>query len=98
YSQLLGSCGTIRDQYVVNSLYISVMNFSKNSWLNSNGEQSLQLGTPAPVSANLTWQDIETLDLGTDLRFFKNKFGIVFDWYQRKTKNFIIPCLALTST
>jgi len=98
YAKLRGSWGTIGDQSVANSLYISTMNYSKNSWLNSNGEQSLQLGTPAPVSANLTWQDIETLDLGTDLRFFKNKFGIVFDWYQRKTKNMIIPGLALPAT
>src|SRR5690606_28609684 len=36
YAKLRGSWGTIGDQSVANSLYISTMNYSKNSWLNSN--------------------------------------------------------------
>ncbi|GAB3413033.1 SusC/RagA family TonB-linked outer membrane protein [Niabella aquatica] len=98
YAKFRGSWGSIGDQSVPNSLYVSTMNFTKNSWLTSNGDQLLQLGTPAPVSAGITWQDIETLNLGTDLRFFNSKLGVVFDWYQRETKNMIIPGRALPET
>lgn len=98
YAKFRGSWGSIGDQSVPNGLYISSMNFSKNSWLTSTGEQSLQLSTPSPVSAGITWQDIETLNLGADLRFFNSKFGVVFDWFQRETNNMIIPGRALPAT
>lgn len=39
----------------------------------------------------ITWQDIATLDLGFDARFFHGDFGVTFDWYQRDTRNMIVP-------
>lgn len=85
-----GSWGTIGDQSVSNSLYIPTMKGSLNSWLISNA-QLYQFGTPAAVSASVTWQDITTLDLGLDARFFNNELGFTFDWYQRDTENMIVP-------
>lgn len=98
YAKFRGSWGSIGDQSVSNSLYLSTMGIDKNSWLNSAGNQFFQLGTPNPISAGITWQDIVTLNLGTDLRFFKNKFGLVFDWYERQTLNMIIAGNALPAT
>jgi TonB-linked SusC/RagA family outer membrane protein len=98
YTKLRGSWGSIGDQSVLNSLYIPTMEISKNNWLNSGGDQFFQIGTPNAVSEGITWQDIVTLDLGADLRFFRNKFGVVFDYYERQTKNMIIPGDALPAT
>lgn len=98
YAKLRGSWGSIGDQSVPNSLYWAVMSFAKNTWLTSAGDPSIQLGTPPPISTGIGWQDIETLNLGTDLRFFNNKFGIVFDWYQRQTNNMIISGQTLPAT
>lgn len=98
FVKLRGSWGSIGDQSVPNSLYIPTMGIGKNSWLNSNGDQFFQLGTPGAVSSGITWQDIQTLDFGADIRLFKNKFGIVFDWYSRETKNMIIAGQGLPST
>lgn len=98
FAKLRGSWGSIGDQSVSNSLYLSTMGIAKNSWLNSAGNQFFQLGTPNPISAGITWQDIVTLDLGMDLRFFKNKFGLVFDWFERQTLNMIIAGNALPAT
>lgn len=98
HMKLRGSWGSIGDQSVANSLYIPTMSIAKNNWLASGGDQFFQIGTPNAVSAGITWQDIVTLDLGADLRFFKNKFGIVFDYYERQTKNMIIPGDALPAT
>ncbi|MBO9593252.1 MAG: TonB-dependent receptor [Niabella sp.] len=98
FAKLRGSWGSIGDQSVDNGLYMSLMDISQNSWLTSVGQQVFQIGTPGPVSAGIGWQDIQTLDFGADLRFFKNKFGIVFDWYSRETKNMIIGGQALPAT
>lgn len=55
-------------------------------------------GTPSLVDSDISWQQIETLDFGIDLRFFNNKFGVTFDWFQRDTKNMIIPGESLPVT
>ena len=54
--------------------------------------------TPSLVDSDITWQMIETLDFGTDLRFWDNRIGLTFDWYRRDTKNMIIPGETLPST
>src|SRR5690625_7620155 len=53
---------------------------------------------PNPISAGISWQDIESLNLGTDLRFFDNRVGLEFDWFERKTNNMIIPGESLPAT
>ncbi|WP_447641006.1 MULTISPECIES: SusC/RagA family TonB-linked outer membrane protein [Chitinophagaceae] len=98
FAKLRGSWGSIGDQSVANSLYIPTMGTSQNTWLTSTGNQVFQLGTPAPVSANIGWQNIQTLDLGADVRLFKNKVGITFDWYSRQTKDMIIAGRDLPDT
>ncbi|HCC86144.1 MAG TPA: SusC/RagA family protein [Porphyromonadaceae bacterium] len=98
FAKIRASWGLIGDQSVPNSLYLATMNISKNAWLSSNGEQFFQLGTPNPISAGISWQDIESLNLGLDLRLFKNKLGLVMEWFRRDTKNMIIPGEALPAT
>lgn len=98
YAKFRGSWGSIGDQSVSNSLYLSTMGVGKNSWLNSSGDQFFQLGTPNAISEGITWQDIATLNLGVDLRFLYNKLGVEFDWFERKTNNMIIAGDALPAT
>lgn len=90
FAKLRGSWGSIGDQSMPNDLYIPTMSIGKNSWLSSNGDQYFQLGTPKAISANISWQDIEHLNVGADLRFFNNKLGVTAEWFQRKTKNMLI--------
>ncbi len=98
YAKFRGSWGSIGDQSVSNSLYMPVMDIGKNSWLNGAGNQFFYLGAPDPYSESLTWQEIVTLNLGADLRFFNNKFGITFDIFERQTKNMIIRGEELPAT
>ncbi|MRR21548.1 TonB-dependent receptor [bacterium] len=88
--KLRGSWGIIGDQSVPGSLYIPTMTGSQNNWLVS-GAKLYQFSTPGAVSASITWQDITTLDLGFDARFINSDLGFTFDWYQRDTKNMIVP-------
>jgi TonB-linked SusC/RagA family outer membrane protein len=84
------SWGTIGDQTVPNSLYVPTMGGSLSSWIIS-GARIYQFGTPGAVSTSVTWQDITTLNPGLDASFFNNELGLTFDWFQRDTKNMIVP-------
>lgn len=98
FAKLRASWGSIGDQSVANDLYVPTMALGDNSWLRSDGKQFYQLGTPTPVAFDITWQDIESLNIGLDLRLFKDKLGFVFEWFQRDTKNMIIPGETLPAT
>lgn len=98
FAKIRGSWGTIGDQSVSNSLYLANMDVTKNSWLSSTGDQFFQLGTPNPISDGISWQDIESTNIGADLRFLKNKLGLTMEWFQRDTKNMIIAGDALPNT
>ncbi len=98
FAKLRASWGTIGDQSVPNSLYLATMDIAKNSWLSSNGEQYFYMGTPNPISAGISWQNIESLNIGADLRFFRNKLGLTLEWFQRDTKDMIIPGESLPAT
>lgn len=91
------SWGKIGDQSVPNSLYVPTMSGLLNTWVVSNA-RIYQFGTPGAVSTSVTWQDITTLDLGLDARFFDNEFGIAFDWFRRDTENMIVPLEGIPAT
>jgi TonB-linked SusC/RagA family outer membrane protein len=98
FAKLRGSWGSIGDQSVSNALYVPTMgSVVQNSWLDGSGTQFYQIGTPGAVSTEITWQDIEQWNLGVDLNFF-NKFGVVFEWYERTTRNMLIPGESLPAT
>jgi len=46
---------------------------------------------PALVDPTLTWEMVTTFDAGVDARFFKDRLGINFDWYQRRTTGILAP-------
>lgn len=87
--KIRASWGTIGDQSVSSDLYIPTMSGSAQTWIHA-GAKDNAYGTPAAVASDITWQDITTLDFGVDATLF-NQFGVTFDWYQRDTKNMIVP-------
>ena len=89
--KLRGSWGIIGDQTVDNGLYVSSLGTGQVNWLGADGQKLFYRGTPSAVASSITWQDIATLDLGFDARFFHGDFGVTFDWYQRDTRNMIVP-------
>lgn len=91
FAKLRASWGSIGDQSVSNSLYVPTMGKpAQNAWLDGSGTQFYQVGTPGAVSTEISWQDIEQWNLGADLNFF-NRLGVVFEWYERTTRNMLIP-------
>ncbi|MBB5441298.1 TonB-linked SusC/RagA family outer membrane protein [Pedobacter sp. AK017] len=98
FAKLRASWGSIGDQSVPNSLYIPQMGIGNNSWLSSAGIPYYQLGTPTAVSGDISWQDIEHMNLGADFRFFDNKLGITAEVFQRYTNNMIMGGDAMPAT
>lgn len=92
-----GSWGTIGDQTVPNNMYIPTMSGSMSSFIIGTS-RLYQFSTPAAVAANITWQDITTLNLGFDARLFNSDFGVTFDWFMRDTENMIVPQEGLPAT
>lgn len=58
------------------------MSSYNSSWL-IDSENQLAVGTPGALPANLTWETVTTLDIGFNARFFKDKLGASFSWYER---------------
>ena len=49
---------------------------------------------------DLTWETSEQLDFGFDARFLNSRLGVNFDWYTKKTKDWLIggPMVAVMGT
>lgn len=86
--KLRGSYGLIGNQNVGSDRFIPKMSTASANWIVGDAKV-LYTGLPANVSSNLYWEDIATLNLGADIRFLKNKYGITFDWYQRVNRNML---------
>ena len=42
------------------------------------------------ANPDVTWETSEQLDLGFDARFLNQRLGVNFDWYQKKTKDWLV--------
>ena len=91
FFKIRGSWGSIGDQTVPNTLYLPLMPSGLSSWIGANGARTPYVGTPPAIVHDISWQDIETKNLGLDLGFFQNKMTVTFDLYQRNTNNMIVP-------
>lgn len=97
FMKLRASWGSVGDQSVPSNLYVSTLSYAQTTWLDGSTKFP-RFSTPAAVDANISWQNIETLDFGADLRFWKDKVGVTFDWYQRYTRDMITPGVSLPAT
>ena len=86
--KLRGSWGMIGNQDVGTDRFVSTLSTATDSWI-INGAKVSSTGMPTIVSSALSWEKVTTLDLGFDARFFNDKFGVTFDWYNRKTSDIL---------
>lgn len=67
-----------------------------NDWI-INGDQTNWATMPGIVSDLLTWETIETWDVGFDWSMFNDRFTGTFDWFNRTTRDMIGPAPTLGS-
>lgn len=96
--KIRGSWGSIGNQNVDYYAYLATIEASNNyNWiLPGSDKQETTLGVPGLVSSSFTWETVNTLDFGVDLKLF-NRLGIIFDWYQRDTKDMLTAAKPLPS-
>jgi TonB-linked SusC/RagA family outer membrane protein len=88
FLKLRGSWGSIGSNNVGGNSYFRVMNASGSNWW-INGLNPTAVGVFGNVARSLTWETIETLDIGLDARFFDNTLNVEFDVFSRKTKDMV---------
>jgi TonB-linked SusC/RagA family outer membrane protein len=70
---------------------------ANGAWL-VNGVRPNNAGAPGLVSSTLTWETVNSYNVGVDFAMLKNKLSGSFDWYNRKTLNMVGPAPQLPVT
>ena len=75
---------------------------NKNGYYFGNNKISLNRGAYPDILPNpdISWETSEQLNIGLDARFISNKLSLVFDWYKKTTKDWLVqaPVLAIFGT
>ena len=69
---------------------------ANGSWL-IDGKKPNTASLPGITNASLTWETVETWDIGLDFGVFNNRLTGSFDWFSRTTKDMIGPAPILGS-
>ena len=95
--KIRASYGAVGNEAIGSNMFISTISKPANYyWLQGGAETPTKYqNTPTLVSSSLTWERVETLDIGFDLGFFNNSLNMTFDWFQRDTKDMLAPGLSL---
>ena len=85
------SYGRLGNQAVGSNFpYIANMGYGQLGYIVGGYENRPQVvQAPGLVSATLTWEKVDQLDLGFDAAFLGNRLTAEFDWYQRDTKGML---------
>lgn len=88
------SWGSIGNQNVANYLYVPLMANSMGNYL-LGAERSFLVLPPNETTTNLTWEKVNTKDIGLDIYMFDNRLSIAADWYQSDINNLVGPGMAI---
>lgn len=78
--------------------YASMGVSSANSYWLIGGKRQNTASSPALLNPRMTWESVNTTDIGLDVAFFRNRLTASFDWFNRKTLNMIGPAPELPAT
>lgn len=93
--KLRGSWGRLGNQNVSAYQDMALLDIGNNLGWITNGERPVYVGSPSLTSSGLTWEVVETIDVGFDFGAIKNRLTGTFDWFQRKTFDMLGPAEAL---
>ena len=103
FLKLRASYGSLGNEAIGSSYYIPTLtkytSGTNAPWGDYNGNVVYQTySSPSIVRSDVTWEKIATLGFGLDARFWKNKIGLSFDWYNKKTTDMFVPGEAMPAT
>lgn len=88
------SYGEIGNEAVGENMFLPTMAKRADGdtyWLTDGGTKVVAYDLPKLVSSTLMWERIQTLDVGVDIGLINNELNLMFDWYQRTTKDMLAP-------
>jgi TonB-linked SusC/RagA family outer membrane protein len=91
--KLRASWGEIGNQNT-SDLYPTIPGYTtpETRWINPGVDLLYTTINPAQlVSSNLTWETVQTTNIGLDASFLKNRLATSFDVYSRKTLDMLMP-------
>ena len=93
--KLRASYGSIGNQVVGNYMFLETMSKVNNgvNWLGTGDSKYDYFGMPKMVPSTLTWETINTTNIGLDLGFLQGELNVNLDWFQRDTMNWMMPAL-----
>lgn len=99
YLKLRASWGQNGNCSISNFQYLSTINIGGADYYFGSDKTNKTLGSYPDILANedITWETSEQLNLGIDARFLKSRLGVTFDWYQKKTKDWLVQAPILAS-
>lgn len=94
------SYGLTGNNRVPNDVWHTLIDFSQSAASYSFDNTSPILGAYMPNlgNVNLKWETTKAFDLGYDLSLFKNRVEIIFDYYNRTTRDLLLNASMPTST
>ena len=91
------SYGQIGNEAIGDNMFLSTIGDYQMKWLNGSNTKLNAFGMPTWVNSALTWERIQTSNLGIDLGFLNNELNMTFELYQRLTKDMLCPGQAIPS-
>jgi TonB-linked SusC/RagA family outer membrane protein len=102
FLKIRASWGQNGNQSISPFQYLSTISFSGAPFYRySDRTRFLNGGYPNILpNPDVSWETSVQTDIGADVRLFKNKLGLTFDWYNKLTKDWLIqaPILATDGT
>jgi len=100
FLKLRGSWGQNGNSAIDNFQYLATVAFDlTGAYSFGNNKASQSTGGYAEIlpNKNIKWETSETTDLGFDARFLKSRLGLAFDWYNKKTIDWLVRAPVLGS-
>jgi len=93
FLKIRGSWGQNGNNKIDPFQYLAMISFDDTAAYSfGNNKDSQSVGGYASILPNpdITWETSEQLDLGFDARFLNSRLGVAFDWYTKKTKDWLV--------
>lgn len=93
--KIRGSYGTLGNQFNASPYpYIATMPIGNTAYVFNDNLVSPYVGAPGLVNPQFTWEKVTTVNGGVNASFLKNRLGLVFDYYERRIKDMVMPSAA----
>lgn len=89
--KIRASWGRLGDQPASEYPYQSKFGTEQAYFLFDGTRYPTGITTPSLTNPNLAWQKSTTKNLGVDLNFLKNRLSVMFDTYERRVTDILIP-------